>query len=216
MVQVTQRDGKSMKRKCGGDRTRTCIPFRAAVFKTAALPLCDPSTSVEGFDNIAQRRVVRQTSVCQFSATLDPLSSVTDGEIVTGERGRQTEVCRTFHWGRTEVCRTFHRRQTEVCRTSHWRQTEVCRTSRERQTEVCRTPRQRFALRARNMHDCQRFCYIAGVGGFRFQKSKTKSQRPKAKDQDLRPKTKDQRPKVKDQRPKAKDQRPKIKGQRPH
>ena len=27
----------------GGDRTRTCIAFRPAVFKTAALPLCDPS-----------------------------------------------------------------------------------------------------------------------------------------------------------------------------
>src|SRR5215207_1841992 len=27
----------------GGDRTRTCIAFRPAVFKTAALPLCHPS-----------------------------------------------------------------------------------------------------------------------------------------------------------------------------
>jgi hypothetical protein len=33
----------SLKRNGGGDRTRTCMPFRAAVFKTAALPLCDPS-----------------------------------------------------------------------------------------------------------------------------------------------------------------------------
>ena len=30
----------------GGDRTRTCIAFRPAVFKTAALPLCDPSARV--------------------------------------------------------------------------------------------------------------------------------------------------------------------------
>src|SRR6185503_222896 len=34
---------KSLKRNGGGDRTRTCIAFRPAVFKTAALPLCDPS-----------------------------------------------------------------------------------------------------------------------------------------------------------------------------
>src|SRR3989442_12898599 len=34
---------KSLKRNGGGDRTRTCISFRTAVFKTAALPLCDPS-----------------------------------------------------------------------------------------------------------------------------------------------------------------------------
>ena len=30
----------------GGDRTRTCIAFRPAVFKTAALPLCDPSAGM--------------------------------------------------------------------------------------------------------------------------------------------------------------------------
>ena len=34
---------KLRKRNGGGDRTRTCIAFRPAVFKTAALPLCDPS-----------------------------------------------------------------------------------------------------------------------------------------------------------------------------
>jgi hypothetical protein len=34
---------KLLKRNGGGDRTRTCISFRTAVFKTAALPLCDPS-----------------------------------------------------------------------------------------------------------------------------------------------------------------------------
>ena len=27
----------------GGDRSRTCIALRPAVFKTAAIPLCDPS-----------------------------------------------------------------------------------------------------------------------------------------------------------------------------
>src|SRR5262245_25204081 len=31
------------KRNGGGDRSRTCIAFRPAVFKTAAIPLCDPS-----------------------------------------------------------------------------------------------------------------------------------------------------------------------------
>jgi hypothetical protein len=35
--------GKLLKRNGGGDRTRTCISFRTAVFKTAAIPLCDPS-----------------------------------------------------------------------------------------------------------------------------------------------------------------------------
>jgi hypothetical protein len=35
--------GKLLKGNGGGDRTRTCIAFRPAVFKTAALPLCDPS-----------------------------------------------------------------------------------------------------------------------------------------------------------------------------
>jgi hypothetical protein len=34
---------KQPERNGGGDRTRTCIAFRPAVFKTAALPLCDPS-----------------------------------------------------------------------------------------------------------------------------------------------------------------------------
>ena len=34
---------KLLKKNGGGDRTRTCISFRTAVFKTAALPLCDPS-----------------------------------------------------------------------------------------------------------------------------------------------------------------------------
>ncbi len=37
------KSGKLFKRNGGGDRTRTCIAFRPAVFKTAALPLCDPS-----------------------------------------------------------------------------------------------------------------------------------------------------------------------------
>src|SRR6266550_2217772 len=32
-----------IRRNGGGDRTRTCIALRPAVFKTAALPLCDPS-----------------------------------------------------------------------------------------------------------------------------------------------------------------------------
>ena len=35
--------GKLLNLYGGGDRTRTCIAFRPAVFKTAALPLCDPS-----------------------------------------------------------------------------------------------------------------------------------------------------------------------------
>ena len=40
------RSGKLLKRNGGGDRTRTCISFRTAVFKTAALPLCDPSAGL--------------------------------------------------------------------------------------------------------------------------------------------------------------------------
>ena len=36
--------GNLLNENGGGDRTRTCIAFRPAVFKTAALPLCDPST----------------------------------------------------------------------------------------------------------------------------------------------------------------------------
>jgi hypothetical protein len=36
------RSGKLLKRNGGGDRTRTCMPFRAAVFKTAALPIMRP------------------------------------------------------------------------------------------------------------------------------------------------------------------------------
>ena len=46
MVQVTMKCGKLLIRNGGGDRTRTCIAFRPAVFKTAALPLCDPSAGV--------------------------------------------------------------------------------------------------------------------------------------------------------------------------
>jgi hypothetical protein len=38
--------GKLLKRNGGGDRTRTCISLRTAVFKTAALPLCDPSAEL--------------------------------------------------------------------------------------------------------------------------------------------------------------------------
>ena len=38
--------GKLLKRNGGGDRTRTCISLRTAVFKTAALPLCDPSAGM--------------------------------------------------------------------------------------------------------------------------------------------------------------------------
>ena len=34
--------GKLLKRNGGGDRTRTCRPLRAAVFKTAALPIMLP------------------------------------------------------------------------------------------------------------------------------------------------------------------------------
>ena len=34
--------GKLLKRNGGGDRTRTCKPLRAAVFKTAALPIMRP------------------------------------------------------------------------------------------------------------------------------------------------------------------------------
>jgi hypothetical protein len=54
MVQVTTIMGKRklFKRNGGGDRTRTCIAFRPAVFKTAALPLCDPSAKGGG-ENIA-------------------------------------------------------------------------------------------------------------------------------------------------------------------
>ena len=35
--------GKLLKGNGGGDRSRTCIALRPAVFKTAAIPLCDPS-----------------------------------------------------------------------------------------------------------------------------------------------------------------------------
>jgi hypothetical protein len=42
-VQVTTEKGLFVEADGGGDRTRTCIAFRPAVFKTAALPLCDPS-----------------------------------------------------------------------------------------------------------------------------------------------------------------------------
>src|SRR5438067_10858948 len=44
--------GKLLKRNGGGDRTRTCKPLRAAVFKTAALPLCDPSVSLAVDDSL--------------------------------------------------------------------------------------------------------------------------------------------------------------------
>ena len=38
-------NGKLLKRNGGGDRSRTCIGLRPAVFKTAAIPLCDPSAA---------------------------------------------------------------------------------------------------------------------------------------------------------------------------
>ena len=51
-----------LKRNGGGDRTRTCISFRTAVFKTAALPLCDPS-EVYVRRNYIVRLVIRSTSI---------------------------------------------------------------------------------------------------------------------------------------------------------
>ena len=36
------KSGELLKRDGGGDRTRTCKPLRAAVFKTAALPIMLP------------------------------------------------------------------------------------------------------------------------------------------------------------------------------
>src|SRR5258705_3970872 len=50
--------GESLRRNGGGDRTRTCISFRTAVFKTAALPLCDPSAP--GAGTITYAREVAQ------------------------------------------------------------------------------------------------------------------------------------------------------------
>jgi hypothetical protein len=39
---ITMTECKSLIVSSGGDRTRTCLTFRLAVFKTAVLPLCDP------------------------------------------------------------------------------------------------------------------------------------------------------------------------------
>ena len=55
----------------GGDRTRTCIAFRPAVFKTAALPLCDPS-ALAMENNITHRQA---TTKHRPKSAFDPLAS---------------------------------------------------------------------------------------------------------------------------------------------
>src|SRR6185369_12744096 len=44
---------EAVKRSGGGDRSRTCIALRPAVFKTAAIPLCDPSAVKTRCETIA-------------------------------------------------------------------------------------------------------------------------------------------------------------------
>src|SRR5689334_25083570 len=68
MVQVTINSQRPSSYRGGGDRTRTCIAFRPAVFKTAALPLCDPSAG--GSENIAHAPFPGQTIANRRDAQL--------------------------------------------------------------------------------------------------------------------------------------------------
>ena len=64
----------------GGDRTRTCIAFRPAVFKTAALPLCDPSALGKQYNpspGFAKRTAEDGYSVISF--TLKALANFSPG-----------------------------------------------------------------------------------------------------------------------------------------
>src|SRR5689334_24018320 len=83
---------KLFKGNGGGDRTRTCIAFRPAVFKTAALPLCDPSAG--GSENIAHAPFPGQTDANRRDAQLHlshkscTISAVNENSICASRLGK--------------------------------------------------------------------------------------------------------------------------------
>ncbi len=79
----------------GGDRTRTCKPARAAVFKTAALPIMLP-LRVGGDEYTALERVAQRWSAGGSPPALQRMH-VSPSVLILSNSNDKLKFCRTLH-----------------------------------------------------------------------------------------------------------------------